>query len=73
MVTLTGGKNFLKPLFTTIIKIQEVTMAQEETRKLDSGNAFPELPLRLVDGSTLTLPGGLNGKWGVLLVYRGHW
>ena len=45
-------------------------MPQTETRKLDSEDAFPALPLNLVDGRELTLP---NGNWTLLLVYRGYW
>ena len=47
---------------------------------------FPDLELKLVDGSTLELPGGLGpgakpseapphvreGGWSVILFYRGH-
>ena len=45
-------------------------MPQKEVRKLDSDDAFPELLLKLIDGGELTLP---NGKWTLLLVYRGYW
>jgi hypothetical protein len=41
--------------------------------KLDSGDPFPELTLKLVDGGTLELPGGLDARYKVILLYRGHW
>jgi peroxiredoxin len=48
-------------------------MAQAETVKLDSGSAFPEMELRLVDGSEATIPKDFRGNWLVFLAYRGHW
>jgi len=41
--------------------------------KLDSGDPFPKLTLKLVDGGTLELPAGLNGRYNIILFYRGHW
>ena len=41
--------------------------------KLGAGASFPEVTLDLVDGGTLDLPGGLDGKYKVVLFYRGHW
>ena len=41
--------------------------------KLGIGATFPELKLTLVDGSKLALPGGLKGRYSVILFYRGHW
>lgn len=43
------------------------------TRKLGIGDTFPELSIGLVDGTSLTLPGGLGGAYRVVLFYRGHW
>lgn len=48
-------------------------MAQPQPRKLDSGDAFPALEFRLLDGSALNLPEAWAGRWGVVLLYRGHW
>lgn len=48
-------------------------MARMTTAPLDSGNRFPGLSLRLIDGTVLDLPEGLGNVWGVLLIYRGHW
>jgi peroxiredoxin len=39
---------------------------------LTAGTRFPDLELRCVDGSTLTLPEGLAPGWSVVLFYRGH-
>jgi peroxiredoxin len=41
--------------------------------KLNSGERFPRMTLKLVDGGTLELPDGLDAKYKVILFYRGHW
>jgi hypothetical protein len=41
--------------------------------KLNTGDSFPTLSLKLVDGRTLELPGGLDARYKVILFYRGHW
>ena len=41
--------------------------------KLNSGEAFPDLALRLTGGGTLRLPEGLDARYKVILFYRGHW
>jgi len=41
--------------------------------KLDAGDNFPTMKLKLVDAATLELPDGLDAKWKVILFYRGHW
>ena len=41
--------------------------------RLNKGDVFPEHTVDLVGGGTLTLPGGLDNEWAVLLFYRGHW
>jgi hypothetical protein len=41
--------------------------------KLDTGNIFPTLTVQCVGGKTLALPGDLDGKYKVILFYRGHW
>ncbi len=41
--------------------------------KLGIGAPFPRIGIDLVGGGTLDLPGGLAGKYKVLLFYRGHW
>jgi hypothetical protein len=41
--------------------------------KLNTGDRFPRMALKLTDGSQLELPGGLDTKYKVVLFYRGHW
>lgn len=41
--------------------------------KLGIGAVFPDVSLNLVDGSELAVPGGLDGKYKIVLFYRGHW
>ncbi len=48
-------------------------MAQADTRKLDTGDPFPDTRLNLVDGNALSLPMTAKEGWTVFLVYRGHW
>lgn len=48
-------------------------MTQAESRKLDAGDFFPRWILKLTDDSSLSLPADLAGKWGIVLIYRGHW
>jgi peroxiredoxin len=41
--------------------------------RLDSGDAFPRIPISPVDGEPLELPGALAGHFGVVLFFRGAW
>jgi len=41
--------------------------------KLDAGALFPEMKIALTSGASMTLPGGLGGRYKVILFYRGHW
>ena len=41
--------------------------------KLNAGDAFPKLTLKLTDGSALSVPDGIDAKYKVILFYRGHW
>ena len=43
------------------------------SEKLGIGSIFPTFLLTLVDGRTITLPEGLDGRYRVILFYRGHW
>ncbi len=43
------------------------------TSKLGTGDQFPNLDLKMIDGSTLSLPTDLEAPYTVFLVYRGHW
>ena len=49
-------------------------MAQDfDAKRLDAGDAFPDLTVSLLDGDTLCLPKDVAGHWSVVLFYRGHW
>ena len=41
--------------------------------KLNTGDAFPRLELKLVEGRQIALPEGIDGRYKVVLFYRGHW
>ena len=43
------------------------------SEKLGIGDSFPDVTLNLGGGGTLDLPGGLDTKYKVILLYRGHW
>jgi peroxiredoxin len=40
---------------------------------LNPGDSFPALSVTLPGGEVLTLPGALDGSFGVVLIYRGSW
>lgn len=42
-------------------------------QKLGTGEVFPRMSLKLVDGGTLELPEGIDAKYKIVLFYRGHW
>jgi hypothetical protein len=42
-------------------------------KQLGIGDTFPSLTLKLVSGESLTVPGGMDAKYRVVLFYRGHW
>lgn len=41
--------------------------------KLNGGDAFPKLELRLVGGRTIIFPDGIESRYKAILFYRGHW
>ena len=41
--------------------------------KLQQGDRFPTLDLKLVSGETIRLPNEMPGRYAALLFYRGHW
>jgi peroxiredoxin len=41
--------------------------------KLNTGDRFPPLTLKLTDGGMLELPQGIDARYKVILFYRGHW
>jgi hypothetical protein len=48
-------------------------MARAGTRILDVGHMFPDLKLKLIDGSEIQTKTGLKHSWNAVLVYRGAW
>ncbi len=42
-------------------------------QKLEAGETFPSVTMKLVGGETVTLPDDLATPYGVVLFYRGHW
>ena len=43
------------------------------SEKLTQGDRFPTIELDLTDGSTITLPDQISGRYLALLFYRGEW
>lgn len=41
--------------------------------KLDLGDPFPSIELRLAGGGTRALPDGIETPYQIVLFYRGHW
>ena len=41
--------------------------------KLQAGDRFPDLELKIEDGSTVSLPGDIGTSQAIVLFYRGHW
>ncbi len=41
--------------------------------KLQQGNRFPSITLKLVQGGTIELSREIPGRYLALLFYRGHW
>lgn len=48
-------------------------MARAGVKILDNGDAFPNLILKTIDGSTLETEKHLMGSWNAVLFYRGYW
>lgn len=40
---------------------------------LYTGDAFPDLTLKLVGGGTFNIPPSLDSKYLIAIFYRGHW
>jgi hypothetical protein len=51
----------------------EVRMAREGSFILDSGDKLPMLTMETVRHGRVTLPDHFGDRWGVFLIYRGHW
>ena len=52
---------------------QEVCMPNLRDRLLDTGDPFPAVTVRLIDGREGTLPDMVGPGYGVVLWYRGDW
>jgi hypothetical protein len=46
---------------------------QDMGEKLQQGDRFPTLTLKLVDGGTIRLPDEMPTRYAAVLFYRGHW
>jgi hypothetical protein len=53
----------------TILNIWEEKMGE----KLQQGDRFPSLTLKLVQGGTIRLPDEMPTHYVAILFYRGHW
>jgi len=47
-------------------------MDYSQSNRLASGDSFPDMQVKTTAGP-MKIPGGLKGKWSVLLFYRGDW
>ena len=41
--------------------------------KLGPGSVFPSMMLQVSGGGSIDLPDHMDGKYNVVLFYRGHW
>ena len=41
--------------------------------KLGPGSVFPSMTLKVSGGYSVNLPDHMDGKYNVVLFYRGHW
>jgi len=48
-------------------------MARSGNKIIDTGDKFPSLKLKTLDGSEIETPEGLKNPWNVILFYRGYW
>jgi|GEM_PF-4349527 len=48
-------------------------MARSGNKIIDTGDKFPSLKLKTLDGSEIETPEGLKNPWNVILFYRGFW
>ena len=42
-------------------------------QKLQQGDRFPSMSLKLTSGEAVTLPNDMPGRYAAVLFYRGHW
>lgn len=48
-------------------------MIANDSKRLDSGDRFPELTFALPEGHQLRVPDGFDHPYQAILLYRGHW
>lgn len=48
-------------------------MARIDCEILDTGAPFPRLDFRVIGDESVSFPRDLEGRWTVLMFYRGHW
>ncbi len=48
-------------------------MANLGTKPLDTGDAFPEISFKLLDGREVSVPEFTGPDYGLFLIYRGNW
>jgi hypothetical protein len=41
--------------------------------KLNTGSQFPSMKVNVTGGGVINLPTDMDGKYNVVLFYRGHW
>jgi peroxiredoxin len=52
---------------------KETVMARLGNKILDTGDKFPSLKMKTLDGFEIETPGGFKNPWNVILFYRGFW
>jgi peroxiredoxin len=67
------GAGFFSQAIASILKTKEKPMARAGKNILDSGEQFPRLKLKMLDGSVIETTTGLTNPWNVILFYRGYW
>ncbi len=43
------------------------------SKKIEAGDQFPQITLKIEDGNTVTLPDDIDTPQAIVLFYRGHW
>jgi len=46
-------------------------LARADTKTIDTGDRFPDLEIKMLEGGTTKVPDDLTGKWSVFIIYRG--
>lgn len=42
-------------------------------KRVENGERMPTVRADRVDGDPMTLPDDLEGRWALVVFYRGHW